>query len=97
MIALSLTDIAAAANGELHLAAGPAALTAESLVSGAVHTDSREVGAGDVFVAKPGEETDGHLFAPAAVAGGAAVIIVERLLDLPMVGGHEGEIGRAHV
>ena len=84
MIALSLTDIAAAANGELHLAAGPAALTAESLVSGAVHTDSREVGAGDVFVAKPGEETDGHLFAPAAVAGGAAVIIVERLLDLPV-------------
>ncbi|PXA68812.1 UDP-N-acetylmuramoyl-tripeptide--D-alanyl-D-alanine ligase [Cryobacterium arcticum] len=84
MIALSLTDIAAAANGELHLAEGPAALTAESLVSGAVHTDSREVGAGDVFVAKPGEETDGHLFAPAAVAGGAAVIIVERLLDLPV-------------
>ncbi|MET0956622.1 MAG: UDP-N-acetylmuramoyl-tripeptide--D-alanyl-D-alanine ligase [Cryobacterium sp.] len=84
MIALSLTDIARAANGELHLAAGPAALTADSIVSGAVHTDSREVGAGDVFVAKPGEETDGHLFAPAAVAGGAAVIIVERLLDLPV-------------
>lgn len=84
MIALSLADIAAAANGELHLAAGPAALTRGTLVAGAVHTDSREVGAGDVFVAKPGEETDGHLFAPAAVAAGAAVIVVERLLDLPV-------------
>ena len=87
MIALSLTDIAAAMNGALHLASGPTgatARTADSLVDGAVHTDSREVGAGDIFVAKPGEETDGHLFAPAAVANGAAVIIVERLLDLPV-------------
>jgi UDP-N-acetylmuramoyl-tripeptide--D-alanyl-D-alanine ligase len=84
MIDLTLTDIAGAMHGELHLAEGPAALTRDSLVGGAVHTDSREVGAGDIFVAKPGEETDGHLFAPAAVASGAAVIIVERLLDLPV-------------
>ena len=86
MIALTLTEIAAAMNGTLHLVdpSVPDALTAESLVGGAVHTDSREVAAGDIFVAKPGEETDGHLFAPAAVANGAVLIIVERLLDLPV-------------
>ena len=86
MIALSLADIAAAMNGTLHLVdpSVPDTLTAESLVGGAVHTDSREVTAGDIFVAKPGEETDGHLFAPAAVAGGAAVLIVERVLELPV-------------
>ncbi|TFC53598.1 MULTISPECIES: UDP-N-acetylmuramoyl-tripeptide--D-alanyl-D-alanine ligase [unclassified Cryobacterium] len=91
MIALTLAEIAAAMNGTLHLYPGhlvdPSAadaLTSESVVSGAVHTDSREVSAGDIFVAKPGEETDGHLFAPAAVASGAAVIIVERVLDLPV-------------
>lgn len=84
MIALSLTDIAAAMNGELTLQTTAGALTGASLVDGTVHTDSREVRTGDIFVAKPGEETDGHLFAPAAVANGAAVIIVERLLDVPV-------------
>jgi len=91
MIALSLAEITAAVNGELHLATVVAGrsvasdpLIAESVVAGAVHTDSREVTEGDVFVAKPGEETDGHLFAPAAVANGAAVLIVERLLDVPV-------------
>ncbi|TFC02812.1 UDP-N-acetylmuramoyl-tripeptide--D-alanyl-D-alanine ligase [Cryobacterium adonitolivorans] len=84
MIALSLAEIAAAMNGTLHLDSTNSPVTAESVVDGAVHTDSREVAAGDIFVAKPGEETDGHLFAPAAVANGAAVVIVERLLDLPV-------------
>jgi UDP-N-acetylmuramoyl-tripeptide--D-alanyl-D-alanine ligase len=81
MIALSLTEIAAAVTGELHLSGG---LTADSAVSGTVHTDSREVTAGDIFVAKPGEETDGHLFAPAAVTNGAVLLIVERPLDIPV-------------
>ena len=89
MIALTLAEIAAAMHGTLHLdSTNPSvtkeSVTAESVVDGAVHTDSREVAAGDIFVAKPGEETDGHLFAPAAVANGAVVVIVERLLDLPV-------------
>ncbi len=48
-------------------------------MSGAVDTDSRLLGPGGIFVAKPGEHTDGHLFVDAAVAGGAAVAIVEHL------------------
>jgi UDP-N-acetylmuramoyl-tripeptide--D-alanyl-D-alanine ligase len=82
VISLSLTDITTAVNGELHLAPADGALRADALVSGAVHTDSREVSNGDIFVAKPGEETDGHLFAPAAVANGAVLLIVERVLDV---------------
>ncbi|MFT2816572.1 UDP-N-acetylmuramoyl-tripeptide--D-alanyl-D-alanine ligase [Leifsonia sp. A12D58] len=82
MIAMTLAEIAAATNGSIHLVEG--GLDAESIVSGAVHTDSRDVGAGDIFVAKPGEFTDGHLFAPTAVEQGAALLIVERQLDLPV-------------
>ena len=37
--------------------------------------------AGSVFFALPGEVTDGHLFAPAAVEAGAALVVVERELD----------------
>ncbi|MDJ0323588.1 UDP-N-acetylmuramoyl-tripeptide--D-alanyl-D-alanine ligase [Cryobacterium sp. PH31-AA6] len=82
MIALSLSQIAQAVGGELHLHGS--SLTADSLVDGAVNTDSREIGAGAIFVAKPGDVTDGHLFAPAAVERGAVLLIVERVLDLPV-------------
>ena len=45
--------------------------------------DSRDVRAGSVFVAIPGEHVDGHDFVPAAVASGAAAVVVERpLADL---------------
>lgn len=83
MIALTLAEIAAAAGGTLHLAEGSAA-TAATVVTGAVTTDSREIGAGDVFVAKRGEFDDGHRFAPSAVERGAAVLLVEHALDLPV-------------
>ncbi len=46
--------------------------------------DSRQVGRGWAFVCIPGDTVDGHDFAPAAVAQGASVIIVERPLDLPV-------------
>ncbi|MFF2276082.1 UDP-N-acetylmuramoyl-tripeptide--D-alanyl-D-alanine ligase [Agromyces sp. NPDC058126] len=82
MIALTLAEIAAAAGGTLHLEGTTA--TAESVVTGAVTTDSREIGAGDVFVAKRGEFDDGHRFAPSAVERGAAVLIVEHTLELPV-------------
>ncbi|MFF2389958.1 UDP-N-acetylmuramoyl-tripeptide--D-alanyl-D-alanine ligase [Agromyces sp. NPDC058104] len=82
MIALTLSEIASAAGGTLRL--DGASATAETVVSGAVTTDSREIDAGDVFVAKRGEFDDGHRFAPSAVERGAAVLIVEHALELPV-------------
>ncbi|HVL63677.1 MAG TPA: UDP-N-acetylmuramoyl-L-alanyl-D-glutamate--2,6-diaminopimelate ligase [Actinomycetota bacterium] len=46
-------------------------------VSG-VAFDSRRVGPGDLFFCVPGATSDGHLFAPAAAAAGAAALVVER-------------------
>ena len=42
--------------------------------------DSRRVSAGDLFVAVPGAESDGHAHATAAVAAGAAAVIGERAM-----------------
>jgi UDP-N-acetylmuramoyl-tripeptide--D-alanyl-D-alanine ligase len=78
MIDLTLSEIAAATDGRL--IPGPA--SPDLVVSGVADTDSRLITPGDIFVAKPGEETDGHLFADAAVANGAALLIVERALDV---------------
>jgi UDP-N-acetylmuramoyl-L-alanyl-D-glutamate--2,6-diaminopimelate ligase len=44
--------------------------------------DSRRAGPGTLFFCFPGERTDGHDFAPAAVEAGAAALVVERTLDL---------------
>ncbi len=76
MIDLTLTEIAAAIDGRLI----PGSADPGFVVSGVADTDSRLITPGDIFVAKPGEETDGHLFADAAVANGAALLIVEREL-----------------
>ena len=45
-----------------------------------VCVDSRRVAAGDLFVALPGENVDGHDFVAAALAKGAALAMVERLV-----------------
>ncbi|KNY04370.1 UDP-N-acetylmuramoyl-tripeptide--D-alanyl-D-alanine ligase [Microbacterium sp. GCS4] len=78
MIALSLAEIAAVLGGDLRLA-GTA--TPETTVEGVVDTDSRNMGPGAIFVAKPGAETDGHRFVGAALAAGAVLAIVERPVD----------------
>jgi UDP-N-acetylmuramoyl-L-alanyl-D-glutamate--2,6-diaminopimelate ligase len=44
--------------------------------------DSRSVRAGTLFFCVPGHERDGHEFAAAAVAAGAAALVVERSLGL---------------
>jgi UDP-N-acetylmuramoyl-L-alanyl-D-glutamate--2,6-diaminopimelate ligase len=44
--------------------------------------DSRRVGPGTLFFCVPGEKVDGHDFGPAAVAAGAAALVVERELEL---------------
>lgn len=70
MIAISLEEIAKAIDAEL---VGDGSI----VVSGSVETDSRQVTSGGLFVAKPGEVTDGHAFVESAVANGAVAVIVE--------------------
>jgi UDP-N-acetylmuramoyl-L-alanyl-D-glutamate--2,6-diaminopimelate ligase len=48
-----------------------------------VVSDSRATGPGDLFCCVVGSTTDGHDLAPAAVAAGAAALLVERPLGLP--------------
>ena len=89
MIGLSLTDIATTVGGTLELGGAD---TGATIVSGAVETDSRRITPGGIFVAKPGEVTDGHLFVPAAVSNGAVVAIVERALDAAALGGDISQV-----
>ncbi|MFT3798777.1 UDP-N-acetylmuramoyl-tripeptide--D-alanyl-D-alanine ligase [Microbacterium sp.] len=81
MIPMTLADVASAVSGTL-LTAG--ADTETTVVAGAVDTDSRLIAPGGIFVAKPGETTDGHLFVPAAAGAGAALAIVEHVVDVPI-------------
>jgi len=75
MISLSLHEIAKIIGAEL-IGAG------ETLITNSVETDSRLVQAGSLFVAKPGEVTDGHLFVSNALANGAVAAIVEHKVDV---------------
>ena len=89
MIELTLSEIANAVGGTLVLAQGD---TPGTLVRGEAQTDSREVSAGQIFFARRGEGTDGHLFADRAVASGAALLVVERELDADAIGGSVTQI-----
>ena len=75
MIRITAADVAAIVGGALHG-------DGDALVTGEVQTDSRLVRAGDLFIAMPGEVTDGHRFAEAAAAAGASLVIAERELEL---------------
>jgi UDP-N-acetylmuramoyl-tripeptide--D-alanyl-D-alanine ligase len=77
VIPLSLAELRDELGGEL-LGASDASL----VVAGSVQTDSRLVEHGSIFFALPGEVTDGHLFAQAAVDDGAALVIAERPVDV---------------
>ncbi len=74
MIELSLAEIADAVGGEVRD-------THSTLVTGSVETDSRLVTAGALFIAKPGDVTDGHEFVGAAKAAGAVAALVEHYVD----------------
>ncbi len=63
------------------------ARSSRSVLGAAV--DSRDVVAGNVFIALPGERTDGHAFVGDAIARGAAAVLVSRPpegLDLATIG-----------
>ncbi|HET6826105.1 MAG TPA: Mur ligase domain-containing protein, partial [Amnibacterium sp.] len=80
MIALTLAEITRAVDGTLEL--GDSGATADTVVDGPVETDHRDLVPGGVFVARRGETTDGHRFAPEALEAGAALLIAERTLPL---------------
>jgi UDP-N-acetylmuramoyl-tripeptide--D-alanyl-D-alanine ligase len=79
MIALSIAEIVAALS-----ARGVGIDDDQLIVSGAVTTDSREVTAGGIFFAKPGEFTDGHEFVSDALERGAVLAVVEREQKVPI-------------
>jgi UDP-N-acetylmuramoyl-tripeptide--D-alanyl-D-alanine ligase len=76
MISLTLAEIAGITGGRLFSPAGD--VDAGIVVSGQVDTDSRELGSGDIFFAKPGEFTDGWNFIGSARDAGAALVVAER-------------------
>jgi UDP-N-acetylmuramoyl-tripeptide--D-alanyl-D-alanine ligase len=73
-----VADIASTIEGKLVLAGSA---TPETIVTGLTDTDSRLITPGDIFVAKPGDVTDGHLFVPAALQNGAALLIVDHEVE----------------
>jgi UDP-N-acetylmuramoyl-tripeptide--D-alanyl-D-alanine ligase len=78
VIPLALAQIAEITGGRLH--GEPAAV-----VTGEVVIDSRRVGPGGLFAAVAGERVDGHDFASAAVAAGAAAVLATRPVPAPSV------------
>lgn len=78
MIELSALEISEAVSGTL---LGAAAEKAQDILCTSATTDSREVTAGTLFLAKPGEVTDGHNFLPNAFAAGANLALVEHEVE----------------
>jgi UDP-N-acetylmuramoyl-tripeptide--D-alanyl-D-alanine ligase len=74
MIEFSAAEIAAVTDGTLSKTAQEAA----SLVVSSATTDSRESLPGGLFIAKPGESTDGHRFVGSAFSNGAVLALVEK-------------------
>ena len=79
MIALTLPEIAAVVGGRV--VDDPDGV----VVSGAATVDSREVEPAGLFAAFVGERSDGHDFAAAAVAAGAAAVLGSRPTGHPSV------------
>jgi UDP-N-acetylmuramoyl-tripeptide--D-alanyl-D-alanine ligase len=75
VISLSLAAIAEITRGVVH------GVSPETVVTGPVVIDSREVRPGALFVAVRGERADGHDFGAVAMAAGAVAVLAERPLD----------------
>jgi UDP-N-acetylmuramoyl-tripeptide--D-alanyl-D-alanine ligase len=78
VIPLTLAQIAEITGGQLH-GEPPAVVTGEVVI------DSRRAGPGGLFAAVPGERADGHDFASAAVAAGAAAVLATRPVPVPSI------------
>ena len=73
---IRIDDLLAVTGGRLQ------ATTSVTTFAGA-SVDSRRVTPGSLFVALPGERTDGHAYLPDAVAAGAVAALVSRSVELP--------------
>ncbi|KUI29678.1 UDP-N-acetylmuramoyl-tripeptide--D-alanyl-D-alanine ligase [Mycobacterium sp. IS-1742] len=83
MIELTLARVAEIVGGTLaDITPEEAAATR---ITGTVEFDSRAGTAGGLFLALPGARSDGHDFAPAAVAAGAAAVLAARPVGVPAV------------
>ncbi|QIS10941.1 UDP-N-acetylmuramoyl-tripeptide--D-alanyl-D-alanine ligase [Nocardia arthritidis] len=80
MIEMTLREIAEVVGGTLHDVPDP-----EVTVPGAVEFDSRRIGSGDLFLALPGANADGHDYARAAVAAGAVAVLAARPVGVPAI------------
>ncbi|GAA3013067.1 UDP-N-acetylmuramoyl-tripeptide--D-alanyl-D-alanine ligase [Kitasatospora albolonga] len=80
MVPMSLQEIAEAVGGALHDVPDPGAVVDRAGV-----IDSRLVEPGALFIALPGEHTDGHRFAEAAVAAGAVAVLAARPVGVPAI------------
>jgi UDP-N-acetylmuramoyl-tripeptide--D-alanyl-D-alanine ligase len=78
VIPLSAAQMAGITGAACDMIADPAAL-----VTGPVIIDSRQAVPGSLFAALPGTRADGHDFAPAAVAAGAAMVLAARPVGVP--------------
>jgi UDP-N-acetylmuramoyl-tripeptide--D-alanyl-D-alanine ligase len=84
VIPLRLSEIAEIVGGQVH--GGPGVDGVDPLVDGPVVTDSREAGPGSLYIARIGEELDGHQFVEAARSQGAVAALTSRPVpDLPAV------------
>ncbi len=74
-----MAEVADVVGGVLHSCSGT------EMITGGVEFDSRRVQPGGLFVALPGERVDGHDFAAAAMAAGAAGVLAGRTVDAAAV------------
>jgi UDP-N-acetylmuramoyl-tripeptide--D-alanyl-D-alanine ligase len=82
VIPLTLSEIADIVDGTLDSLPAQAP---DLVITGSITVDSRTVSAGGLFVALRGEHLDGHDFAGAAVAAGAAAVVAARPVGVPAV------------
>ncbi|TCJ90132.1 UDP-N-acetylmuramoyl-tripeptide--D-alanyl-D-alanine ligase [Nocardia alba] len=80
MIEMTLREIADVVGGELHDVSDP-----QALVTGSVEFDSRRIGSGDLFLALPGANSDGHDYAGTAIAAGAVAVLAARPVGVPAI------------
>jgi UDP-N-acetylmuramoyl-tripeptide--D-alanyl-D-alanine ligase len=79
LIALTLGEIATIVAGRLHDA------DPDTLVTGSVEFDSRQITVGGLFLAFQGEHVDGHDYVGAAIEQGAVAALVTRPVDGPSI------------